>query len=182
VLAREAWNEAVEHADVYAPDLTFGPQAWIRGHWRDRLGAIELDVDALARLAHDAEPSAPSAFVPAPSAPMPADLELLHDPPSVRRGSSTVFELRIAGRGAGAIGSIRLRYRPMDQSREWREATMDRDVDRFVATLPADATDAPYPLAYAFVLVGSAGAAWRHPGLGENLAGRPYFVAVRGHG
>jgi hypothetical protein len=68
----------------------------------------------------------------------------------------------------------------MDQSREWREMGMDREGDLFVATLSAEATSAPYPLAYAFVLVGSEGGAWRHPGLGENLAGRPYFVAVRG--
>ena len=57
---------------------------------------------------------------------------------------------------------------------------MDRDGARFVALVPADATDAPYPLAYAYVLEGSDGGAWRHPSLGENLAGRPYFVAVRG--
>jgi hypothetical protein len=181
-LARDAWIEAVAHADVYAPDLTFGPQAWIRGHWRDRLAAIERDVDALARLAQDAEPSEPSPIVPAPSVPLPADLGLRHEPQVLRRGSPTVVELAVAGGRAAAIGSVRLRYRPMDQSRDWKEAEMDRDADRFVATVSAEATMAPYPLAYAFVLVGSQGEAWRHPGLGENLAGRPYFVAETGDG
>ncbi|HET8526830.1 MAG TPA: hypothetical protein VFM81_09370, partial [Actinomycetota bacterium] len=79
--ARDAWIEAIEHADVYVPDLTFGPQAWIRGHWRDRLAAIERDVDAIERLAEDAEPSGPPAIVPGPSAPLPAGLDLRHDPP-----------------------------------------------------------------------------------------------------
>lgn len=181
-LAREAWAEAIGHADVYVPDLTFGPQAWIRGHWRDRLAAIERDVDALARLARDVEPSGSSPIVPAPSMPMPSDLGLRHDPPSLRGGEPTAFELGVDGHGAGAVASVRLRYRPMDQSREWRETTMDREGDRFVATLPAEATRDPYPLAYAFVLVGSEGGAWRHPGLGENLARRPYFVAQRGSG
>ena len=181
-LARDAWLEAIEHADVYVPDLTFGPQAWIRGHWRDRLPAIERDVDALARLAHDAQASGPSLVVAAPSAPMPSNIELRHDPPALRRGSPTVIEVRLVGDGAGAIGSVRLRYRPMDQSREWQQTEMDRDGDRFLATLAADATSSPYPLAYAFVLVGSEGPAWCYPGLGKNWAGRPYFVAVRDGG
>ena len=176
--ARDAWVEAVGHADVYVPDLTFGPQPWIRGHWRDRLEAIERDVDAIARLA-DAVGSAPPAIVPSPSAPIPENLVLQHDPPTLRDGSPTEIELGIAGEGAVAIGSVRLRFRPMDQSREWQESAMDRDGDRYAAVLPADATSGPYPLAYAFVLVGSRDGAWRHPGLGENLAGRPYFVALR---
>ena len=177
-LARKAWTDAIEHADAYVPDLTFGPQAWIRGHWRDRLAAIERDVEALERLARDAKPSKPS-IVPAPSAPMPDGLELRHDVPTLRRGAPTTIHLSVAGAAAGAIGSVRLRYRPMDQSHVWQETTTDRDGDRFIATLSADATNAPYPLAYAFVLMGSEGGAWRHPGLGENLAGRPYFVAER---
>jgi hypothetical protein len=181
-LAREAWTEAVEHAEVYVPDLTFGPQAWIRGHWRDRLAAIERDVDALERLAGDAASTEPPGVVSAPSAPMPAGLKLRHDVPSLGSGAPTPIELTLAGAGAKAIGSVRLRSRPMDQSREWQEIAMVRDGDRYAAAISAEETSAPYPLAYAFVLVGSEGAAWRHPGLGENLAGRPYFVAERGSG
>jgi len=179
-LARGAWTEAVEHAEVYVPDLTFGPQAWIRGHWRDRLAAIERDVNALACLAEGAEPPGPAAIVPMPSPAVPSGLELRHDPPALRRGSPTAIELGVGGPGAGAIGAVRLRYRPMDQSREWHEKDMNRDGGRFVATLSPEATGDAHPLAYAFVLGDSEGRAWRYPGLGENLAGRPYFVAVRG--
>jgi hypothetical protein len=181
-LARKAWVDTVEHGDVYVPDLTYGPQAWIRGHWRDRLAAIERDVEVLTRIAHDAAASRPPAIVPAPSAPEPADLEFRHAVPVLRRGEPTTIELGLAGGGASAISAVRLRYRPMDQSREWQETKTDRDGDRFVVTLSAEATNAPYPLAYAFVLVGADGGAWRHPGLGEKWAGRPYFVAVRDGG
>jgi hypothetical protein len=180
-LAREAWTEAIGHAHVYVPDLTFGPQAWIRGHWRDRLAAIERDVEALERLALEARPSEAS-IVPGPSVPMPDDLELRHEPQRLRPGAPTTIELGVAGSGAGAVASVRLRYRPMDQSRQWRDIDMDHNGDRFVATLSVDATDAPYPLAYAFVLRAFEGQAWRHPGLGENWAGRPYFVALRRRG
>jgi hypothetical protein len=179
-LAREAWIEAIEHAAVYVDDLTYGPQAWIRGHWRDRLAAIERDVDAIARLADVAGSSVPPAIAAAPSAPMPANLELRHDPPVLRVGSPTRIELGVSGVGSAPLASVRLRYRPMDQSREWQQDEMERDGERFVAALPGEATADPYPLAYAFVLLGSGGTAWRHPGLGENWAGRPYFVAVRG--
>ena len=165
-------------------DLSYGPQAWIRGHWRDRLDAIERNRDVLERLANDAAPSEAPAFERAPSAaaspPSPDGLELHHEPPTLRHGSPTTIELGFVAPGPSGISSVRLRYRPMDQSRTWLEREMEAVADRYVTVVPPDATSDPYPLAYSFVLEGSNGGAWRHPDLGENLAGRPYFVAVRG--
>ena len=43
--ARAAWMEAVHSATgVYVGDLTFGPEPWLRGHWSDRLAAVDQDI------------------------------------------------------------------------------------------------------------------------------------------
>jgi hypothetical protein len=176
--ARSAWIEVANHGDVYVPDLTFGPQPWIRGHWRDRLDAIEADVRAMEELIREAGgPVSGSGAVVAPSSDAPTDVEFRHEPPSFRHGSDLPIEVEVVGPGSSRVVSIRLRYRPMDQSREYEETVMRRDGDHFAAIIPSESTSAPYPLAYAFLVTEAQGAVWRHPGLGEDLSRCPYFVA-----
>ena len=100
-----------------------------------------------------------------------------HEPTSFHHGSGHPIELRVGGPNASSVRSVHLRYRPMDQSRRYDQTEMDRRGGRFVATIPAETTSAPFPLAYAFVVAGVGGSAWRFPGLGEDLAEWPYFVA-----
>ena len=42
--ARAAWVQLAEEAGVYDEDLTFGLAPQLRGHWKDRLPAIDLDI------------------------------------------------------------------------------------------------------------------------------------------
>jgi hypothetical protein len=49
--ARDAWAELASRAEgVYARDLTYGLQPHLRGHWSDRLAAIDQDIQAMERL------------------------------------------------------------------------------------------------------------------------------------
>jgi len=34
----------------YLPDLTYGPQSWLRGRWDDRLPAIKEDIDTMSKM------------------------------------------------------------------------------------------------------------------------------------
>ena len=34
----------------YLPDLTYGPQSWLRGRWDDRLPAIKEDIDTMSKI------------------------------------------------------------------------------------------------------------------------------------
>jgi hypothetical protein len=179
-VASAAWTEAAKCGDAYVADLTYGPQAWLRGHWRDRLGAIDADVEALERLASGMVPSSAAPGLPdAGSRPLEG-VDVWHQPTSFRHGSDHPIELRVGGPNASSVRSVHLRYRPMDHSRRYDQTGMDRDGGRFVATIPAETTSAPYPVAYAFVVAGAGGLAWRFPGLGEDLAECPYFVAGGG--
>mgnify|MGYP000137616210 CR=1 FL=1 len=35
--------------EIYLPDLTYGPQSWLRGRWDDRLPAIERDIEEMKK-------------------------------------------------------------------------------------------------------------------------------------
>src|SRR5437764_14376264 len=48
--ARNAWAEIVKIANpVYKPDITIGENPQLRGHWADRLPAIDADIALLAK-------------------------------------------------------------------------------------------------------------------------------------
>jgi hypothetical protein len=44
VLSPGSWLEVADRGRVYRPDLTFGGEPWLRGHWADRLAAIDADL------------------------------------------------------------------------------------------------------------------------------------------
>ena len=45
VKAKNSWEEAaIISKKYYLPDLTYGPQSWLRGRWDDRLPAIKADI------------------------------------------------------------------------------------------------------------------------------------------
>ena len=47
--ARSAWVEVVQAGQVYVADITFGSEPWLRGHWSDRLSAIDADIAQMAQ-------------------------------------------------------------------------------------------------------------------------------------
>jgi len=53
--ARGFWADLSEKsAGVYKPDITIGENPVLRGHWKDRLPAIDKDIDFMARLLENA--------------------------------------------------------------------------------------------------------------------------------
>jgi hypothetical protein len=179
--ARDALAEAAElAAGVYVDDLTFGPQAWLRGTWSDRLPAIDRDVDALSALAQAAagRPDGESrATILAAAAKGGRTSVVSHTPPtSFRRGEPIPLSVRIGGAGAAEDCAVRLRYRPVDQSRTYAEQAMERSGDRFVAPIPGPDSDTPFAIQYLFTIHDADGGAWLHPGLGADLSDQPYYV------
>ena len=58
---------------------------------------------------------------------------------------------------------------------------MDRKSPAYVAAIPGEYTDSPYPLQYYFELKSAPDSAWLYPGFPSDLAGSPYYV-IRGAG
>jgi hypothetical protein len=104
-------------------------------------------------------------------------VEVDHEPPrAFRPGAQLALSLRLRGAAAVDVTGVTLRYRPMNQALPVSARTMERAGDDFVGSVPGEAADGAYPLAYAFVLRDANGHAWRHPGLGNDLAAQPYLI------
>jgi hypothetical protein len=180
--ARRGWNAAADAATgVYVSDLTFGADPRLRGHWKDRLAAIDADLHDMEErsAAVGAEPAADDPFArllasaerPAPS------VEIVHEPPDAYRpGADLSLEVELRGPDAAAVERVTIRYRPMNQMLEWSALEMSGASPRFSAAIPGRVLDGRYPLAYAFVFRARDGRARRSPELGPDLTSRPYFA------
>ena len=176
--ARTAWLRAVEAGAVYVPDVTFGSEAWLRGHWSDRLPAIDADIAQMARLAADTNgggagiaSGAASAAAQVLAVPPSRGIQGAHTPPaSFHRGQPVTLTL-----DAADAESVRLHVRHVNQAEAWQELQMDGEGGQFTATVPAAYTDLPFPLQYLFSVMrdGSAGMV---PGLAADLCNQPYYV------
>ncbi len=176
--ARTAWLRAVEAGAVYVPDVTFGSEAWLRGHWSDRLPAIDADIAQMARLAADTNgggagiaSGAASAAAQVLAVPPSRGIQGAHTPPaSFHRGQPVTLTL-----DAADAESVRLHVRHVNQAEAWQELQMDGEGGQFTATVPAAYTDSPFPLQYLFSVMrdGSAGMV---PGLAADLCNQPYYV------
>ncbi len=180
--ARAAWVDAIDRAaGVYVDDLTFGPQAFLRGSWSDRLPSIDRDLDALVALAGTSLPRTEVSedearrLMTDVAAEAPTWTLSHTPPPSFRPGEPLTLHLAVGDEGS-SIAAVGLRYRHLDQSEKHEEVEMARDADRFVARIPGGYSDSPYPLQYHFVISDVRGGTSLHPGLGAALSDRPYHV------
>ena len=181
-IARAAWAGLAERAKgVYVVDLTVGELPWLRGHWLDRLPAIDADIALLeqrlgaAKVTGDAKVKA--AIAEATGRPQRGGPAMRHKAPEgFRRRQALVVELT-----GPAVASARLYYRHLNQAERWESVAMERKGAAYAAAIPGAYTDSAYPLQYYFELK-SAGdqtrpeGAWLHPGFPADLVGQPYYV------
>jgi hypothetical protein len=181
--ARTAWASMAERAQrVYRADITFGETPVRRGHWIDRLPAIDKDLAAMeathlepAGAAEVSDERTKLAIRAAMEQPRRVSLKCDHVPPqSFQPGSAVSIDLR----PGGPVASARLHYRRVNQAERWKALDMERDGRGFKAAIPADYTKSPYALEYYFELRRDAATAWLHPGFGGNLGNQPYFVVT----
>ena len=175
---RNAWQQAADAADVYQADIPFGRMPYARGHWADRLPAIDEDIAALARHAGagSCRSHADRAVTSAPSAsPAPRiQPEIGHVPPAAF-GKGEPLTLSFTAPAAADL-TVRVHYRQVDQSASWLVAPAVSGGDRFDLDLPAEFTDSPYSIQY-FVEVRSPDGTALHPRLDPvTLSNQPYFV------
>jgi hypothetical protein len=170
--ARAAWAEVAERGKVYRDDISFGYVKHLRGHWLDRLPAIDGDIaDMEKRLAQAKPGDRARAAVRAVLAPQarPAGGCKHTAPRSFRHGEPLAIELAVA-----RPVEARLRYRHVNQSEIYQVAEM-RGKGTVRAVIPGEYTQAPYAMEYFFELH-HGGEAWLYPGFAPDLSNQPYFV------
>jgi hypothetical protein len=176
--ARTSFTAAADAANgVYTDDITFGEQPYLRGHWRDRLPAIDNDIAALAAIKAEPiqEPSAriATAIRAVLGQPPPLTIPVHHQPPHLfKRGE----DLRLVVMVPEEIIEVRLHYRRVNQAENYLTLAMERQGTQCEGAIPAEYTRTDFPLEYYFEVRKSDGTAGLYPGFSAALTNQPYFV------
>lgn len=179
--ARDIWAQfAGDAGRVYTSDITFGPRPYERGHWLDRLPAMDDDIATMAKLLESSQAgTAQSAQVRAAiqealGRPNRRSIACEHTPPSQfvpGKELTLTSSLKHSGTFSG-----RLYYRHVNQSEHYQSLELQNHGERFYAVIPASYTQSQYPLQYYFELKQGQEKAWLYPGLNADLMNQPYFV------
>jgi hypothetical protein len=182
--ARQAWAAMAEQAKtVYVSDITYGPNANLRGHWIDRIAGIDADLGDMEGHLTGASSARPAAK--AESAVVRLAIRTVLTRPqrpsfAARHTPAKDFEpgkpLEVAWSLGHDVGrTVNLLYRHADQSQRWRTAGMTWRDGAYHGGIPADYTQSPYPLLYYFE-VHEAGGSAIYPGFSADLSNQPYFL------
>jgi len=182
--ARQHWADLAERArNVYQKDVTAGPEAFLRGHWLDRLPAIDDDIAFMAKMLDEAKkpdgtraPHIASAIAACMAPALLHSVEANHHVPShFKPGEALPVTIKFDK----APQSVQLCYRHVNQGERFQLADVQLEGATGKATIPAEYTSSPYPLQYYFRVNQSAAMAVNYPGLGSQLIDQPYFVVRR---
>jgi hypothetical protein len=180
--ARNTWASMAERArSVYVPDLTYGETPVRRGHWTDRLPAIDQDLAAVQAARFEAGTSASArahlTILDATGRPSRPGFECAHNTPR-KFEVNKALPLTISFRGEPP-SSVRLYYRQVNQAERWKSVTMDRNGRSFEAGIPAAYTASRFALQYYFELRKSDESASMYPGFNAAFANQPYFILLK---
>lgn len=177
--ARVAWAAMAERARaVYVADLTYGEAPVRRGHWMDRLPAIDQDLAALEKARFDLKTDAgerlTESIAHATGRPSRPTFQCSHTPPrSFQPGKPLALVLTVNG----SPSAVKLRYRHVNQAERWQPLDMVHEGRSHQVSIPAEYTESPFALQYYFELrQGPAGSFY--PGFNEVFANQPYFVVM----
>ena len=182
--ARDAWSEMAEAArGVYQSDVTIGELPQLRGHWLDRLPAIDQDITIMEqKLVPDSNSRAVLAqeikgAVEEASGRSHRDaITAQHTTPlNFHPGQNLALDLHLKGNPQ----AVRLYYRHVNQAERFETATMEANGNNFRVVIPATYTDSPYPLQYYFEIQMSPTSATLFPGFSSDLTNQPYFIVRR---
>jgi hypothetical protein len=182
--ARDAWATMSERAKrAYDFDISYGSTPFRRGHWADRLPAINADLDAVSKHISEqllqrnamwpksAAPGAQLALNPASRASIAAK----HTSPETFHPGG---ELPLSIATPPEVTTAILWYRHVNHGERWLSTPMQKTGFSHTAAIPADYTASPFPLQYYFEL-NAADAATLHPPLNSTLSNQPYYAIHR---
>jgi hypothetical protein len=161
-------------------DITVGEQSALRGHWLDRLAAIDRDIAGLAAKIDSSKPGEPAAALVLAvkevlNGDQPAVSTCRHSPPTkFVAGQPLSIDLSVSKHAA----SVNLYYRHVNQAERFNLVQMEPHDGRYRATIPATYTETAYPLQYYFEVKNQT-EAFLYPGLSQDLTNQPYIVVRR---
>jgi hypothetical protein len=160
---------------VYVADVSYGTPAFRRGHWADRLAAIDADLAAVEAhfAAKPGKGMSASAAIQAVAQPAArAAVSVKHTAPEAFHPAK---DLQLPLGSASGVGQATLWYRHVSQAERWLSMPTQRVGAGFSAAIPAVYTQSPYPLQYYFELR-AGNAAALHPPFNATLSNQPYYT------
>jgi hypothetical protein len=176
--ARGAWAELGKRAaGIYVSDITVGEHPQLRGHWLDRLPAIDADIAAVAAKLQstppgDTPPNVSAAIRESLAKPHSRLVMCRHTPPPRFRPGQPL-EIKVAVEGKPE--SVLLYYRRVNQAERFQSVEMESRAPEHVGVIPSTYSDSPYPLQYYFAAKFRSGVSL-YPGFRADLCNQPYFV------
>jgi len=179
--AADIWADFTNNAtSVYVKDITYGPRPYQRGHWSDRLAAIEEDIAGMAKRLEGMPPVSGSsekvraAIAEALGHPRREVIQCSHTPPA-HFVPKQELQLFVTIPEPQLLSSMLLRYRHVNQAERYQTVATRLQGERATASIPASYTDSVFPIQYYFEL-SQHGTSCLYPGLGSQLTNQPYFV------
>jgi hypothetical protein len=189
--AREIWSQLAAYAGrIYVADITYGPRPYQRGHWLDRLPAIDADIATMAnRLGSPQGSSSQTGTDPSPEV-RSAIQEILGRPKRWSIGCRHTSHSRFVPNrdfeivlslepNAGEVAqrvSARLYYRHVNQAENYQSLELQRESKQYREAIPASYMTPTYSLQYYFELMQPPNKACLYPGFAPDLDNQPYFV------
>jgi len=177
--ARIQWQAFSERAkQVYVPDICYGSTAWRRGHWADRLPAIDAGLSELKAFfstlpvrPHPQTPPTANSRRPFNPEPRPYINATHASPESFHPGTDLTLTISTPPTVTSGI----LWYRHVNQGERWLSMPMQSSSTTHAAAIPAAYTASPYPLQYYFELH-TATSATLHPAFNPTLSNQPFYA------
>jgi hypothetical protein len=177
--SRAYWADLANIAkDVYVPDVTVGELPWLRGHWLDRIPAIDADVENMEKILANANGNQTSnkrssdAIKEALGNNRRATAATRHSQPGeFSKGQPLKLEFSFDSAPASAM----LFYRHVNQAERFQAVNVSINGNKGEAIVPADYTDKSYPIEYYLEIRNAKDNAWLFPGFNANLASQPYY-------
>jgi hypothetical protein len=167
--ARNAWAEMANRAAaIYQADVTFGETAVRRGHWLDRLPAIDLDLNAMRSFSRERAGDASKAIELASAHPTRSRFNCEHIPAKLFTSGEEITLTCVRPAGVAAT----LFYRHVDQAERWESVVLDGDR----VNIPPAYSNTVFAIQYYFELTDAAGNVSLYPGFEADLANQPYLV------
>lgn len=185
--ARKAWADMAEGAKaIYVSDISFGDNPNIRGHWVDRLGEIDGDIDDMQKKVGEGKTGESTKVDPKI---IRLAIQEVNKPQhrifatcshtqakTFRPGKLISIDLKV---NEPSVRGVNLYYRRVNQAIDWQMQPMKLRKGRYAGSIPASYTKTRYPMEYYFGIdLGKAGQVI-YPGLDSNLSNMPYFVLRR---
>jgi hypothetical protein len=186
--AREAWAAMASRANgVYRAQITYGDVPMRKGHWSDRLGAIDTDVAAMEEKiktpsSAQASTQNPAEAIRAASGqPKRISVPCTHTPPSsFHPGEPLSLKLEVSATHDNP-SVVHLYYRHVDQGERWLSKEMQKNGDGYSAAIPSEYTNSAFALQYYFEMQREE-AAWLYPAFNATLSNQPYYAISKRSG